>query len=252
MSPKILTLDIETMANLSYTWGFYEQNVIKVVRPWYVLCVGYKWLHEKRAHVLSLPDFPAFKKNIRDDADLMKVVWKLMDEADLVITQNGDAFDIKKLNTRFLIHGLPPYSPFKSIDTKKTAKANFAFINNKLDNQGEELGLGNKETHEGFPLWEKCDAGDLKAYKKMASYCKRDIYLTEAVYLKHRPYIKNHPNLNIYTDRPEACPACLSKKIHSRGERIFKNNTACQMWRCDDCKKPIYGERLPQRKLVLK
>lgn len=235
MSPKILTFDIETMANLVYTWGFWEQNVIKVRRPWYVLAVGYKWMHEKKAHCLSLPDYPLFKREKQNDRDLIKDVWKLLDEADVVITQNGDAFDIKKLNTRFLIHGLPPYSKFKSIDTKKTAKKNFAFVNNKLDNQGEELGLGNKETHEGFPLWLKCEAGDLAAFKKMAHYCLRDVYLTEQVYLKHRPWIRNHPNLNVYDYLMDACPNCRSQNLIKRGFDYSASGAKKQTYECKDC-----------------
>lgn len=252
MNPKILTLDIESTPHLCYSWGFYDQNIIKVVRPSYVLMVGYKWLDEKKPKLLSLHQYEGFKKNVEDDTALMKDVWKLMDEADVIVTQNGDNFDIKKLNTRFIKLGLPPPSPFKSVDTKKQSSKHFYFVNNKLDNLGEELGIGGKMQHEGFPMWEGCMAGDVKSFEKMGKYCLRDIEVTEAVYLAERPYMSNHPNLNIYTDKPEACPKCLSNKIQSRGERTFKNNTMCRMYRCGDCGAPLYGERLPQASLTMR
>ena len=47
MKPKILLFDIETMANEGYVWGIWEQNVIAIKRPWYMLSFAYKWLGDK-------------------------------------------------------------------------------------------------------------------------------------------------------------------------------------------------------------
>lgn len=250
MSPKITTIDIENAPMVAYVWDFYMDGpVVKILEYSYILMVGMKRLGEKTRVYTLLSHKGRHKK---DDSKLMKAVREELDWADIVVTQNGDAFDIKKLNTAFLKHGLTPPSPFKSVDTKKTSKKHFYFANNKLDNLGEELGFGGKMHHEGFPLWERVMDGDPKAVKKMADYCARDVELTEKIYLAERPWMTNHPNLNAYTEKPEACPSCLSPNIHSRGERIYKNNIVCKMWRCKDCGKPIYGERLPQKKLTLK
>lgn len=241
LEPKTLTLDIETMAQVAFVWGFYEQNVIEVIDPWYVLMVGYKWLHEKKAHVLSLHDYKGFKKNPRDHTALIKDVWKLMDEADIIVTQNGDNFDIKKLNTCFIKAGLPPYSPFKSVDTKKQSKAHFNFINNKLDVVGKELGIGGKKQHEGFDMWKKCWNGDVKAFKTMKAYCLRDIIVTEAVYLKERPWMKNHPNSNAFTERDD-CPKCGSSDIQYRGEEARKTGKIARFF-CKNCTSYSYGKQ---------
>lgn len=226
---------------LAYSWAYYEQTLVKVVKNSYLLTVGYKWLHEKQAHVLSLSQYKTFKKDVQDDTELVKAVWSLLDEADVVITQNGDRFDVPKLNTRFIKLGLPVPSPFKSIDTKKIASGSFYFANNKLDNLGEELGLGKKMEHEGFALWEKCMAGDLKAFQKMAAYNKRDVVLTEQVYLKFRPWAKNHPNLNAFTER-DNCPKCDSQNIQYRGEEARKT-TKVKRFMCKDCGAFSYGKQ---------
>lgn len=233
MSPKILTLDIETAPNLGYTWAFYEQNVIKIVRPWYVLMVGYKWADESKPRLLSLHQYKGFKRRPQDDSALLKDVWELLDKADIVVTQNGDNFDIKKLNVRFLKLGLPPYTPFKSVDTKKTSKKHFAFINNKLDNLGEELGFGGKMHHEGFPMWEGCMAGNIKDFERMGKYCLRDVVLTERVYLAERPWMSSHPNFTVYTER-EGCAKCGSTNTVFRG--LGRRVTGkVRQWSCDDC-----------------
>lgn len=233
MKPKILTFDIEISPNVTYCWGFYEQNVIEVVKPWYVLTIAYKWADEKKARVLKLSDYPLFETDHQDDKDLVKDFWEVLDKADIVVGQNSDAFDIKKMNTRFLLHGLPPPSHYKTVDTKKTSKKHFSFINNKLDNLGTELGLGGKMHHEGFDLWKKCMAGDRKAFDRMAKYNVRDVYLTEKVYLAQRPYMSGHPNVNAYTEK-EGCRNCASERVIFRGF-MYTANGKKRRWSCNDC-----------------
>jgi len=231
--PRVVTFDIETAANLVFVWGYYEQNVIKVVRPWYVLTVAYKWLDEKQARVLTLPDYKLFKKEPQNDRELIHAFWEVLDKADIVVGQNSDQFDIKKLNTRFLLHGLPPPSPYKTVDTKKTSKRHFSFINNKLDNLGEELGYGGKMKHEGFELWEKAMEGDPKAFRKMGAYNKRDVILTEKIYVRERPWMTGHPNTNAWTGE-ENCRACQSENIQFRGFDPTAGGKK-RRWVCKDC-----------------
>lgn len=231
MNPKILTLDIENAPHTAYVWGYYEQNVIKIKEYSYILMVGFKWAHEKKARVHTLLSHPG--KNKKDDKSLMKVVREILDEADIVVTQNGDAFDFKKLNTAFLKAGLQPPSPFKSVDTKKTSKKHFYFANNKLDNLGEELGLGGKMKHDGFELWEQVMAGDSKAVKKMADYCARDVELTEQVYLAQRPWMTGHPNTNAFTGL-DNCRVCQSHDLTWRGYNTSSTGKS-RRYQCKSC-----------------
>lgn len=228
--PNTVTVDIETAPHLCYCWGYYEQNVIKVVEYSYILMVGLKRLGEK-TRVYTLLSHPG--RNKKDDSKLMKAIRDELDWAEIVIGQNSDQFDIKKLNTAFLKHGLTPPSPFKSVDTKKTSKKHFSFANNKLDNLGEELGFGGKMHHEGFPLWERVMEGDPRAVKKMADYCKRDVELTEKVYLKQRPWMSNHPNVNAFTEK-ENCRVCQSEKVQFRGFNVNVTGKV-RRFQCMDC-----------------
>ena len=54
---RVLLYDIETVPNLAYVWGKWEQNVIRFESEWHMLCFAYKWLGEKKTHVVALPDF---------------------------------------------------------------------------------------------------------------------------------------------------------------------------------------------------
>ena len=233
--PKVLFFDIETAPNLAYVWGQWEQNVIQHKREWYVLCISYKWEGERGAHTVGLVDFPeVYEKDHEDDIEVMKTLHSLLDEADIVIGHNGDRFDIRKSNARFLLHGMQPPSPYQTIDTLKVARKYFMFNSNKLGDLGEHLGLGNKESTGGFETWAGCMRGDEKAWKRMLKYAKQDTVLLEKVYMAMRPWMTNHPNRANFVNGDQACPTCGSSNLNSNGIR----RTSAALYRrlqCRDC-----------------
>lgn len=219
-SAKILLLDIETSPCKAYIWSLWQDSVNydALISEWYILCWSAKWLGSKEIISYKLTDFKEYKNDPENDFQLMQKMWELLDEADICVSQNGSRFDHKKINTRFMKHGMTPPSPFKVIDTLIAAKKGFAFTSNKLDSLSQFLGLGKKMDTGGFELWKRCLDGDLKAFEKMQKYCSKDVKLLEKVYLKLRPYIAKHPNANIYNnnDTP-VCPKCGKNKIQKRG-----------------------------------
>jgi predicted RNA-binding Zn-ribbon protein involved in translation (DUF1610 family) len=205
-------------------------------KEWHILCWTAKWLDNKTPITSALPDFKeCYKKDPESDKQILIKLWKLLDEADIVVTHNGVNFDIKKINSRFICNGMLPTSPFKQVDTCLTARKKFGFTSNKLGDLGKILGLGAKKDTGGFKLWKQCMAGDLKAWKKMVSYCKGDVYLLEKVYKKMLPFIDTHPNLGIYmnSDKPR-CTNCGHTKLTKRG---LSRNTSFTYQRlvCNKC-----------------
>jgi hypothetical protein len=178
---KIAYLDIETAPNLGYVWGKWEQNVIEFEHHWYILSYAVKW-NGGAIQTRTLPDYPLFKKDKENDRDLVKDLHRVFDEADIIIAHNGDAFDIKKANARFIQHGLRPPSQYKTIDTLKVARKNFRFDSNKLDDLGQYLGVGRKLPHTGKHLWLGCIAGNLKSWRTMRDYNAQDVRLLERVF----------------------------------------------------------------------
>ena len=88
---KVLTLDIETRPNLAHVWGLWQQNVglSQIVERGHVMCWVAKWYGEKD---------PIFMSDHHDGHDAMiEGIWKLLDEADAVVTWNGVSFDMKHL-----------------------------------------------------------------------------------------------------------------------------------------------------------
>lgn len=232
---KILYYDIETAPNLAYVWGQYQQDVIEHEREWYIMCVSYRWEHQKRTKVCSLIDFPKeYEKDPENDYHVVKKLWDLIDEADIVIAHNGDKFDMRKANARFIKHGLGPPSSVKSVDTLKVARRYFMFNSNRLNAVGKHLGLGEKVQTGGFQLWAGCMRGNMKSWKTMIKYARQDVDLLRDVYLALRPWMTNHPNLNIYS-KEHACPTCGSYNLQRRGVRTTKVSVY-QAWQCNDCR----------------
>ena len=231
---KILYYDIETAPNLAYVWGQYQQDVIEHQREWYMLCVSYKWEGQKRTKVCSLIDFPeTYAKDFENDVHVVSKLWELIDEADIVIAHNGDKFDMRKANARFVKHGLGPPSPVASVDTLKVARKYFMFNSNRLNHVGKHLGLGEKVQTGGFQLWAGCMRGDMKSWKRMIKYARQDVDLLREVYLKLRPWMTNHPNNNMYK-KEDGCPTCGGTHMQRRGYKVTKTMRYVQM-QCQTC-----------------
>jgi hypothetical protein len=203
---------------------------------------SYKWAHEKTVKTCCLPDFPRYNRHKHDDKDLCGVLHRLMDDADIICAHNGDAFDIKKINSRLITNGFSPPSPFKTIDTLKAARKAFKFDSNKLDNIGRYLNEGRKIPNTGAALWRGCVNGDPKSWRIMRRYGKQDTDLLARVYERIKPWMPNHPNLNLYTGR-DACPTCQSTRFTRRGINYAKS-TARQRMLCLDCNSSWSGETI--------
>lgn len=236
--PKILFLDIETAPNTVYTWGLYGQDIgiNQIVQNGYMLCWAAKWAGEKKIHSDALINHKIdFLDNPTNDYKIAKSIHEILSEADIVVAHNGDTFDLRWLNTLFILHDLPPAPKFRTVDTKKCSKNTFRFASNKLDHIANRLSLGQKVKNEGFGLWRKCMKGNKKAWSDMLKYNKQDVHLLEELYFYLRPYIKNHPNLAaIHSPDKLACPDCGSDKAIKRGIH-YTNECGYQRYRCSEC-----------------
>lgn len=244
-------IDIETRPNEAFVWGKYEQNVIAFIDEGALISFAYKELGKKKVHAYALPDFPLYKKDKRDDHALVQKLWEVFNDFDVLIAHNGDQFDIKKANAYFAHHGMKPPTLYRTIDTKKVAKAAFKLNSNKLDDIGNYFGLGRKIQTGGFQLWLDCidkTKYNKTAWDKMVRYNKQDVVLLEKVYLKMLPWIKNHPNVNVLSDAVGRCPNCGSEHLQKRGFWIVGKKKV-QKYQCQNIE---CGAWNPESKVLLK
>jgi hypothetical protein len=200
--PRILVYDTETAPLLGYVWKLWDNNVglNQIHSDWHFLSWAAKWLGEEEVYYEDQKD----AANIEDDFLLLQGIWRLLDEADFVITQNGKKFDQKKLNARFVLHGMKPPSAYRHIDVLQIAKAVFGFTSNKLEYMTNALCKKYKKsghpTFAGFELWSECMKRNPLAWAEMKEYNILDILSLEELFYILAPWDNKLPNFDVYQD----------------------------------------------------
>lgn len=236
--PKILTIDIETAPIQALVWKIWEENVglDQVQHDSTILSFGAKWLGD--AKLIYMDTGGRGVDKVRDDSILMQPLWDLLNEADIVVAQNGQAFDTKRINARLITYGFRPYSPVRQVDTLLTSKRLFKFTSNKLEWVAQQLTDVKKSKHHkypGFELWLECLKDNPGAWKEMKKYNLLDVIACEKVYLRQLAWNDRHPNVATYDwSKLTTCPRCASDKLEASGYRTLQAGVYVQ-YRCGAC-----------------
>jgi len=255
-SARVLVLDIETAPIRAFVWGIWNQNVSlnQIQSDWFCLTWAAKWLFEDKVYSAKITPKEVLKQ---DDKRIIQGIWKLVNQADIVIAHNGEKFDIPKLNSRFILNGLQPPLPYQQIDTLKHIRRQFGFTSNKLDYVNKLLNLERKTDTGGFELWEKCMAGNQEALNLMESYNVNDVRILEETYLHIRAWIKPHPNMGLFIldEGQHRCPSCGSDEMKEMGKNYYTTASVYESMRCGNCgataRKRLSAITIKQRRHLL-
>lgn len=234
--PKILVFDIETSLLVGVTFGVWKTNITheKILKQWNMISWAAKWLFEPEVFGDVQTSEEAFNG---DDKRICQSLWEMIDEADIIIAHNGDKFDIKKMNTRFLVNGLTPPSPYRSIDTLKAVKQMFGFSHNRLQAINDILGIDVKTEHSGIDMWIQVLKGDEEALNEMFDYNKNDVVILEELYLAIRAWIPNHPNVAVFYDSDvNVCHKCGSPFLIEKEGNFHQTQIGLyKTYQCGEC-----------------
>jgi uncharacterized protein YprB with RNaseH-like and TPR domain len=184
--PKVLLIDVETKPRLYYAWGPKTEylGLEMMVEDGAMMSWSAKWLGNDKIYYL---DQRGNEKNLINDKKLMKPLHKLMEEADIVIWQNGDAFDYGIINDRFTEHGMELPSKYRTIDTKKIAKRHLRLPYNSLAYMTDRFNKKYKKLDHsefaGIKLWKECMKGNTKAWNSMKKYNEYDVLSLEELFV---------------------------------------------------------------------
>ena len=238
---KVLIFDIETAPMKAYVWHRWKETIAleQTISEWFTICWSAKWLYADEVMSDCLTPEEILKE---DDHRIVENLWKLFDEADIVVAHNACGFDVPKMNSRFLVNGLMPPSSYYTVDTLAIAKKTFGFSSNKLDALAGYFDIPHKlETN--FELWKDCLEGNQLALNYMEQYNKRDVEILESVYLKLRPFIKGHPNISNLTEK-ECCCSCGSEAVEPMPNKFYYTSVSkFQLYRCKDCGAVVRGRK---------
>lgn len=247
-TPRVrrLFFDIETSPNIGLFWqSGYKLTITpeSIIKERAIICIGYKWAGEKSVHSVTWD-------HNQDDKAMLEQFVPLMDEADELVTQNGDRFDIPWIRTRCMKHGIPMAPSYTSIDTKKEADRKMYLNSTRLSYMGTFLGLGDKLPTGGLDLWKRVLLNnDEAALRKMVRYCKRDVELLEQIWNKMNPYVepKTHGGASVAT-----CPECGSAKVIVNKRRRTASGYSKVCYQCNECGKyhTVAESRFEKNKLL--
>lgn len=246
-NPKTLVFDIETFPMEVRVWQLGEQRVTlgQIVKDWSVAAWAAKWLNAPASSVQYMDT--RHNKNLRDDKNILVPLWNLLDQADIVITQNGKNFDSRKLNARFIEYKMKPPSPYQHLDTYKIADRVAEFTSHKLEYLTEKLNTKYKKlSHKQFPgnsLWDQCLANNPKAWAEMKRYNIHDVLATEELYNNLKAWApETAPKPFDVLNKTRDCGVCGAiGSLLSKGIRRLVTHQYRRLV-CTKCGSPSKGE----------
>jgi uncharacterized protein YprB with RNaseH-like and TPR domain len=233
---KFLTIDIESKPIKGYFWGTWDQNIPTemIIEDWTILSFSAKWLHNDEVIYMDTSK----QKDVTDDSLLVMELHRLLNEATVILTQNGKRFDIPKINSRFKVYDLPPVSPFLHIDALRINRRHFGDTSNKLDYQTNKFcKMYKKSGHKKFPgnqLWIQCLAGNKEAWVEMKDYNQIDVLSLEELYLTKLRKWDNTVNFNVFREDQEYVCSCGSSDFYENGFAYTKTGKF-QIHTCTKC-----------------
>lgn len=241
--PRILIFDIETSPHLSWHFGTRNLNIRpeQIKQPTRMICWAAKWYLEKPIYFRS--------EYHHCTEDMVQTLWKLLDEADMTVTYNGDKFDHPHAAREFRLMELSKPSPSISVDLYKVIKKNEVYASHQMGYISGQLELPGKLSHSGFRMWREAmgDFGEEaqhKAWGLMRRYNRQDLLPTEALFTEYLPVIPNLPSAGLFADpftdeHPlPVCPnpLCLSTHVVRQGYKLTKTRRYRQ-YQCQDCRR---------------
>ncbi len=179
-----------------------------------------------------------------DDSPLLQQLWVLLDQADVVVGQNSNRFDIKKMNARMIMNGFVPPRPYKKVDTFEIAKRVFGFTSNKLEWMTDKLNVTFKKlqhgAYPGFELWKAVMAEDEAAWNEMEEYNIHDVLSLEELHNKLRPWDNKEFAHNLWSGADTHTCTCGCTSHQFSGFTVTPAGRY-ELYTCEDCGRHTRG-----------
>lgn len=174
--PRVLYFDVERSLMTFYGYerevrgGWMGKEMIRSEA--FIICWAASWIGSKIVRSACVTPKEAKEK---DDRRILQELWHLLDSADYITGHNVSNFDWKKINNRFLVHGMGMPRVSKAMDTLKMAKKHFPFDSNALEYISTHLG-GQAKKDIRLADWIRIvETGDPATLRKAERYCKGDV-----------------------------------------------------------------------------
>lgn len=230
---KVLFFDIETSIPKVYTYGLFDQNIsiANIIEHPRMIAFTAKWINKKP--ILAYSEYHDTREG------MLQAMWDLLDEADVVVGWNSRSFDVKWVNSEFMVEKMSPPSPYKQLDLMREVKRNARFLSNKLSYISDRLLSDDKIDYNMASMWIKVDnpltseEDRKKEWNAMLRYAKKDTALLEPIFKELLPWLKM-PHPMIESTEEALCHACGSSELTRRGYSLTLTGKY-QRYCCDNC-----------------
>lgn len=252
MSDKIVwIIDIETSPCIVMVWGMGKQyvNIDQLIEDWHIMSFSAKRLNAPASEMVYM------ETRTKNDKALLKKLWKIFNEADVVITQNGKKFDEPKIKARMMLAGFKPYKPFEHHDTylqntdKEFTSHSLAYLSEKFCVKYKKL---KHKKFAGLSLWKACLGAKVvlhpnpEAWKEMKKYNIHDVLSDEELYLKTRGWSKQKAPTIFEDVVGRKCAYCGTFKLVIDGYKI-KGLRKYKYMQCSACGKYQMGNEVKEK-----
>lgn len=250
---RILTFDIETQRAIVEVWDLFPKfiHIDRVRVPKRILCFSARWRGEDRTIFRAAWDEDKdFQVEPQAYEKMCRALWELLNQADVVVTWNGDRFDIQWVEEECARLGMGRPRSYKSVDLIKILKRRFkaGLMSMKLDWSARQWLHDQKTPHGATDLWHDIRYGTRTekrdAQRLMRTYCEHDTALTERLLGEYLPWVG--VNFALYRDNSEElryCTKCGTAGQLKRDGMHHTNAFSYQQYRCKKCGGLSRGKR---------
>lgn len=224
---RILTIDIERLPGLARAWHPKTRYIHpRDFKEWpRMVCFAARWYGRKQ---------PIFKAEWIDRPAMLTAAWELYDQAEIVVTFNGQSFDNRHLKDEWLMGGFDPPRPWKDVDLYRMIRREFGFESKSLDTVTRRLGRPGKESHYSADVAEAAVAGDKGAQRQLRRYNIGDVELTEWLYDRLRGWNATHPHVG-QGGGAQRCNQCGSDDLVEQRTKYRAVVLDYRLFRCANC-----------------
>lgn len=233
---KVLVYDIETSRTTIKTWWTGKQYIShnQLRDEPQIISIAWKWLGEDMVHTHH------WDMDTHSDKQLLEEFLQHYNSADMVVGQNNNRFDNRRIAARALKHDLYIDIHVKSYDIMAQLKKHTRLPSYSMAYVTKYLGITQKLSHEGIYMWDMVEDGtpsEQKEYMaKMIEYNIGDIISTEEMYLKVRKHTGQVTHLGVTSGAGKySCKSCGGTHLELVRTTTTPSGNIQRIMKCADC-----------------
>ncbi|MEM2878885.1 MAG: ribonuclease H-like domain-containing protein [Candidatus Hadarchaeales archaeon] len=135
-----------------------------------------------------------FGTTVEDESLMLEWLKRELEGCDLLVTWNGESFDIPFILSRAVFHGIQmrPLLQVHSLDLYEWSKSHLLLSSHRLEAVARFIGIsvmGNFHGGDVPTLTKLAEGGDEDARRMIVEHCREDILLLRRVHERLRPMI---------------------------------------------------------------